>query len=140
MPRAFQTTKPLVQIGRDVSDCWEWQGSINKATGYGKKQVNGKPELAHRWIWMTLFGPIPKDKVINHKCGNRSCVNPHHLEVVSQAENCRHGAGSKLTKEQVEEIRRAKATKRWGDGARLARKYGVSAALIHDIWSGRAWQ
>lgn len=131
--------KPLVDIGESPNDCWEWQGCISAQTGYGKKTWFGKDISAHRWLYQMLFGPIPDNMVINHKCSNRKCVNPHHLEVVTQAENCRHGAGTTLTKAIVLEIKAAKNSKKWGDGARLAKKYGVSGALIHDIWYGRAW-
>jgi len=131
--------KPLVDIGSNPDDCWEWQGTINKNTGYGKKTHRGKAVLANRWVYQTLLGPIPEGLVINHKCANRRCVNPHHLEITDQAGNCRHGSGTKLSIKEVTEIKAAKENKKWGDGARLARKYNVSTALIHDIWNGRAW-
>ena len=131
--------KPLVDIGRSPDDCWEWQGNINKKTGYGKKTYRGKHCLAHRWVYEMLLGPIPDGLVVNHLCSNKRCVNPHHLEVVDQAGNCRHGKGAKLTEPQVREVLAAKGSRKWGDGARIARKLGVSGALIHDIWNGRAW-
>ncbi len=134
-----QVIKQLVDISAGPNECWLWLGSVNKRTGYGKKQFNGRSELAHRWVYESLLGPIAKDMVINHLCSNRQCVNPHHLEVVTQADNCRHGAGAKLTKAQVIEIKAAKNDKSWGDGKKLAAKYGVSGALIFDIWNGRAW-
>jgi len=132
--------KPLVLLGSSPDDCWEWRGTINKNTGYGKKTYLGKDVLAHRWVYEMLLGPIPDGLVVNHKCSNRRCVNPHHLEVVSQADNCRHGNGSILNIEIVKEIKAAKDNKKWGDATRLAKKYGVSNALIHDIWNGRAWK
>jgi hypothetical protein len=129
----------LVDI-RGGEDCWNWLGCIHKNTGYGKKQWFGETWLAHRWVWTMLCGTIPHNMTINHKCSNRACVNPTHLEVVSQTDNCRHGKGTKLTKEQAALIKAAGPQRRWGDGARLARHYGVSGALIHDIWAGRAWR
>lgn len=140
MPCAETVHKTLVTIPDNPSDCWEWNGNINKKTGYGKKTQNGKAVLAHRWVFEMLQGPIPDGLVINHKCSNKSCVNPTHLEVIDQAGNCRHGSGTKLSKAEVIEIKRAKKTKAWGLGARLAKKFNVSSALIHDIWSGRAWK
>lgn len=140
MPLLGQTIKPLVKLGATPDDCWQWQGTLNKSTGYGKKQFNGKSILAHRWVYESLLGEIPKDKVVNHLCSNRSCVNPHHLEIVSQADNCRHGKGSKLTTEQVREIKSLKANKVRGISTTLAKKYNVSRQLISDIWAGRAWK
>ena len=129
----------LVEIG-EPGQCWNWLGSINPRTGYGKKQWLGETWLAHRWVWTMLFGIIPKKMTINHLCGNRKCVNPHHLEVVSQADNCRHGKGTKLTIDQAIEIKQAGRKKVRGDGPRLAKKFSVSKSLIHDIWNGRAWK
>lgn len=140
MPFSGQTIKPVIDIPANGNDCWEWIGSKNKVTGYGKKTVNGKDVLAHRWAYECFFGPIPDGLVINHKCSNRACVNPSHLEAVTQAENCRHGAGRKLTALQVKTIKRLHTYKKWGLAKRLADRYGVSSALVHDIWNGRAWK
>lgn len=137
---AEKTNTTLVSIPEDASDCWMWNGNINQRTGYGKKTWNGKHVLAHRWVFELLQGPIPEGLVINHKCSNRACVNPTHLEVTDQAGNCRHGKGTKLNLADVIEIKRQKNNKKWGLGKKLAEQYGVSSALIHDIWNGRAWK
>jgi len=134
-----QINRQLI-IRDDDSGCWNWAGTANPKTGYGKKQWFARTELAHRWVWTMFNGKIPEGLVINHKCRNRKCVNPDHLEVVTQTENCRHGKGCALTKKEAQSILDHKQLRVWGDGAKLARKYGVSTALIHDIWNGRAWK
>ncbi|MCW8960158.1 MAG: HNH endonuclease [Ignavibacteriaceae bacterium] len=133
------TFKPLVEI-KAPDECWEWKGSINKKTGYGKKQLAGKTLLAHRWIWEMLQGPIPKDMVINHKCSNRSCVNPTHLEVVTFSENCRHGKCGKLSRVQAKTIKRLKPYRSGKLAIKLAQRYNISRQTPHDIWYGRSWR
>ena len=138
MPNVGETMKPLVRMGRKPEDCWEWL-SVKTEAGYGKKTLGGKTLLAHRWMWTQLFGLIPEGLVIDHTCANPGCVNPSHLRVVTQAENCRSGAGATLTPLDVLEIKRAKKSTGLGVAAALADRFGVSRQLIHDIWGKRAW-
>ena len=134
-----RTIKPLVKLGKSPNDCWEWLGNKNPNTGYGKKRFNGKDVLAHRWIYEQLFGIIPDGMVINHICNNRSCVNPHHLEVVTQTENCRKGNGTKLNIEQVKYIKSLKGKLPRGGKQQLACELEITQSLISDIWYGRCW-
>ena len=34
-----------------------------------------------------MKGGIPEDAVIHHSCGVRHCINPNHLEAVTQSQN-----------------------------------------------------
>lgn len=76
------------------SGCWEWTSWTN-GVGYGKFYVS-KDETkayAHRWVHEQVVGPIPKGLTIDHLCRNVGCVNPDHLEVVSQAVNTARSTG-----------------------------------------------
>lgn len=72
--------------------CWEWNGS-KYITGYTKITSGRKQALGHRWAFEHYRGPIPDGMVIDHLCRNRGCVNPDHMEVVTNEENLRRGAG-----------------------------------------------
>ena len=71
-------------------DCWEWQASV-RANGYGQFNLNGAKK-AHRVSYALLVGDIPNSLQLDHLCRNRRCVNPKHLEPVTQQENLRRGA------------------------------------------------
>ncbi len=73
------------------SDCWEWVGTLN-ASGYGRFRFRGSGAyLAHRASYEMHVGEIPDGLVIDHLCRNRSCVNPDHLEPVTDRENLIRG-------------------------------------------------
>lgn len=72
--------------------CWIWQ-KAKKPSGYGNLFRDGKWWIAHRYYYTQTFGHIPDDCVIDHLCKNTSCVNPDHLEAVSQKENLDRGNG-----------------------------------------------
>lgn len=74
--------------------CWEWTGSVNWA-GYGRTRRFNKLCSAHRVAWEILIGPIPKGLVIDHLCRNRKCVNPDHLEPVTQRVNTKRGGAGR---------------------------------------------
>jgi hypothetical protein len=65
--------------------CWEWIGARSKR--YGKFD----DKLAHRVSYELSVGPIPENMTIDHLCRNIFCVNPEHLEVVTQKENVLRG-------------------------------------------------
>ena len=80
------------KVDRSAGDdaCWSWLGARSQ-TGYGRFWVDGKTVKAHRWAYEHLVGPIPDGLTIDHLCRVRSCVNPAHLEPVSNRVNVLRG-------------------------------------------------
>ena len=73
-----------------LGPCWLWQGST-VARGYGHFGWQKRERPAHRMAYEMLVGQIPQGLVLDHLCRVRHCVNPAHLEPVTQAENMRRG-------------------------------------------------
>lgn len=80
--------------------CWLWTGSNSGRDGYGTYFLGGMGSRAankrnrtkaHRAAYAALVGPIPPGLQLDHLCRVPGCVNPAHLEPVTQAENIRRG-------------------------------------------------
>lgn len=73
--------------------CWIWLASKTKGYGALGRRIDGRNVTlqAHRVAYELAVGAIPDGLVLDHLCRNPSCVNPAHLEPVTNAENLRRG-------------------------------------------------
>jgi hypothetical protein len=75
-----------------LSGCWTWIASTT-TNGYGQiKDGPNRTVRSHRLVYEALVGSIPTGLFCDHLCGNRRCVNPAHIELVTNAENIRRGS------------------------------------------------
>ena len=120
--------------------CWEWNGYISPL-GYGYVYGHG----AHRLIYSYYKADIPKGSVLMHKCDNRRCVNPDHLEPGTQQDNVADmyakrrgkpfGQDQKLTAAQRDFI--ASRYREGETASSLAKEFGVTTAYVSAIGGPR---
>lgn len=111
--------------------CWEWQGGVNRKTGYGVAWWGGKPQPAHRVAVALADGAWPpRGLVVMHLCDNRRCVRPLHLRVGTQRQNIddmvskgRGGRSGAFTPPEVPYVLEPRWVKKYDEEARLG--YGL---------------
>lgn len=70
--------------------CWTWQGGTSgegRGGGYGRISIDGCTAAVHRVVYTLVHGYVPAKRQIDHKCKNRLCCNPAHLEDVTHRQN-----------------------------------------------------
>jgi hypothetical protein len=75
-----------------LDDCTEDANGciITPTTAPRKVKFRGRQVTAYRFIHCVLTHSIAsEDHVVRHRCHNRLCVNPDHLELGSQVDNKR---------------------------------------------------
>jgi len=70
--------------------CWVWLAA-KTWEGYGQVKHKGQMRLAHRVAYQVTVEEIPDGLVCDHLCRNTSCVNPDHIEIVTNQENTKRG-------------------------------------------------
>ncbi len=144
-PTKFEWIRSNVAF--DGDKCLPYPFGINGA-GYGSITHNNIKENAHRLMCRLVHGEPGLNQDARHKCRNKLCCNPTHLEWGTRSENMsdklRDGTDnrgskspvSKLTEQDVLEIvRRSPSFSR----RELAKEFGVSHHTVCSILSGKNW-
>lgn len=82
--KAYEKIKNNINIIEN--DCWEYNGHIN-GTGYKNIKILNKTIPTHRVMFYFKNPKISQNMIIRHKCNNKSCCNPDHLEYGSIRDN-----------------------------------------------------
>lgn len=82
-----------------ATGCHDWVRSRSSQGRYPTIGIQGskRPQYAYRVAWESVNGPVPTTPCpdgswrweLHHSCGNRSCVNPYHIELVTNREHTR---------------------------------------------------
>jgi len=66
----------------EEGECLVWTGSLNR-DGYGQFRVSAfrtSPIPTHVVSYLLFVGDIAFGEQVHHRCENRACCRPHHLE------------------------------------------------------------
>jgi hypothetical protein len=91
--------------------CWAFNGNLESYGNFARKvsspgASDREPVPAHRFAYETLVGRIPDGHHLHHECQNKGCVNPAHLEAVTQGENLRRSPHTQVSKQAAALARR----------------------------------
>jgi hypothetical protein len=117
--------------------CWLWLRARTRG-GYGELKVGGHVRYAHRVAYELFKGDIPTGLTIDHLCRNRGCVNPAHMEAVTNRENTFRGMrGHPFDEENTRivipkhgrKVRECRVCRRGLEAARRARRRAKRQAV-----------
>ena len=133
----------------DPNSCWPWIAGCD-GKGYGAFKEAGRQEIASRFAYKLVVGPVPAGLWVLHSCDNPPCVNPAHLFLGTGATNSadRNEKGrqawgersghARLTLEDVRNIRALVAS--GASLASLGRRYRVTTSTAHKAAHGSTWR
>ncbi len=130
--------------------CMMWQGTFFIA-GYGMATFARRKHSAHRLSYIAFYNIpfIPVGMQVRHKCKNKSCVNPFHLELGTAKDNAadrvRDGTqtrGETNHNAQITEDTARAILKSKGEGTQKERaaRFGATVSIVADIDRGANWK
>ncbi len=123
-----------------------WLRHVNT---HGSPQDGTEGKTGYRLIWDRWMDPLPKGLNLLPACGNRLCVNPFHMRLVTRSQLIRH-YGPKRTVEYLEKLR-ARCAKLKPEDVRYVRnskesdeelsaKFGVMPKTIRAVRTHKTWK
>jgi hypothetical protein len=135
------TQKQLERFWKNVQKtkyCWIWTG-YRSSNRYGSIQINYKPYMAHRIMWLIVYNSMPNLLVL-HKCDNPICVNPEHLFLGTQSDNMKDMVSKdRMRQFKIDNTDVYNIKKLLAEGAKcrnIAKIYQVHISTIHEIANG----
>lgn len=146
MSRKFRPPNRKVDVFKFITirgddDCWLWTGGLVGRDSRPYFSVDGKKLLAYRIVYELMTGEeLPSGTFIRHRCDNRVCCNPHHMEKGGHQQNMddmkdrqRHG----MPHHTVRHIK--KLILQGVPYATIGERFGCSKSLISEIANSRAY-
>ena len=132
-----------------MTPCIEHHQPVGTHGGYGSIQHEGRVRAWHRVAYCKANG-VSIDSIdgvlVRHKCDNRRCINPAHLELGTHADNSmdmrqRGGMTTRaLTQEQVDYCRKVYVPRSREFSFRaLARQLGTNRTTIELAVKGKTY-
>ena len=127
------------QMTTEEGDCW----------------VHPDPRMVRHYrqkLFKAAGREVARSKMITSSCGNKHCMNPDHIIVLSRktialrtieergrtvlhAKKLAVAGRKKLTPELVDQIRTSAGSQR-----KIAREFGVSQGMISMLITGKTWK
>jgi len=112
----------FLQYVNKNDDCWLWTGHVDKS-GYGHFRMDNATHRSHRVAYILWIGEVPDGTVVHHKCAQKNCVRPDHLQVVTPQENTAEMLERKHYLARIKELEQ-----------KLDEAYQLVEELLEDKW------
>lgn len=134
----------------NADECWPWSGRLDP-NGYGRLDVDGRPQLAHRIAYAISNRAGEDPETVCHSCDNPKCCNPRHLWAGTQLDNIadmhRKGRAKRPTVRRGTQAINAKldaekaieAITSTMSNSQLAKRWGVTSTAVYNIRAGLSW-